>query len=106
MGRATVSFYAVSSRRKRGLARFDRHADKLTPVIAHRFLGRQRAAPDEFEPLLAARLPHAEIARHGRPVGVLAGDDVALLGPQDHQRLYAHRRDAEILASPQKAFPE
>ena len=55
----------------------------------------ERALADIFVRSLVARTRDAEIVRHRRPVSVLADDDEALLGAQDHQRLEPEKPAAE-----------
>ena len=69
--------------------------DTLLPVLAQRVVGEQRALADELALAPVARRGDAEIVRHGRAVGVLAGDDEAFLGAHQKQRFRAERDRAE-----------
>lgn len=84
--------------RQRRLAFSDGKADQLLAVRAFALRGEQRPAADELAGALQPRPADAEVVRHGRAVRVLADDDVALFGAQDHQRFQTDRHRPESLA--------
>src|SRR5271166_4622169 len=80
---------------ERRCARRHGKADELFPPPLRRDGQEERALADIFVSAGLARAPKTEVVRHGRPIGVLADDDIALLRPQNHQRLDAHEAAAE-----------
>ena len=64
-------------------------ADELLAALRHHVGAGERALADEVGLGLADRPGEAGVVRRQRAVGVLADDDVALLGAQDVHRLGA-----------------
>src|SRR6185312_11642634 len=81
--------------RQRRFARRNAQADQLLAARILRDRHGERALADIFVVPRIAWTRDPEIVRHGRPVGVLADDDEAFLGAQDHQRLEAEKPGAE-----------
>ncbi len=77
----------------------------MLAVGARSVLAHERAPAEEVLLVLGDDPVHAEVDRRDRAVGVLADDDVALLGAQHVHRLGAVRRDAEALADIHQRFP-
>src|SRR5208337_1008069 len=93
--RAACALDKMCAGRQRRFAAPDAEADQLLAASAPGGGREQRPLADILVLSLLARTGDAEILRHGRPIGVLADDDVALFGAQDHQRFQPHEPTAE-----------
>src|SRR5580700_3829133 len=88
--RTTRALRHMRAGRQRRFSRRHAQADQLLAARVDSDWHEERALADIFVRPRIARPRDPEVVRHGRPVGVLADDDVPLLRAQNHQRLEPH----------------